>query len=312
MLAFIARVKTRAFLLAAVAVLLTGGAVAAGTAPAAIPGATHSSGAQRAPGGPHGLQRVLNVAQVAAAAQTCSSYAAAAGWANNGSLVTASAVCMAESGGEASVYHCDATGRDGAYPPVACAGVYDRGLWQLDSAGQSGTTDACAFDPQCNANAAYAVSGRGTNFAAWSVYANGGYARYAGDAREAVAALASGTVASGVLGVCLARWQYAGNAPVVTGSCGTGVRQQQWSILGGTIRRGQLCAAPASMAANAVVWLRRCNGLTWQQWAQSPTGQLRSTLTGECLSDPGGRRVPGAQVTVAPCAADPALTWWLP
>ena len=311
MLAFIVRVKTRALLLAAVAVLLTGGAVAAGTTPSAISGAAHSSGAHRAAASPHGMQRVLNAAQVAAAAQTCTSYAAAAGWANNGSLVTASAVCMAESGGQVSVYYCHATGHDGAYPPVACAGIYDRGLWQLDSAGQSGTADACAFTPQCNANVAYAVSGRGTNFAAWSVYANGGYARYVGDAQEAVSALVSGTVASGVLGVCLARRQYAGNAPVVTGSCGTGVRQQQWSILGGTIRRGQLCAAPASTAANAIVWLRWCDGLTWQQWTQSPTGQLRNTLTGECLSDPGGSRVPGTRVTVAPCAADPTLTWWL-
>src|SRR5450759_4637437 len=205
MLAFIVRVKTRALLLAAVAVLLTGGAVAAGTTPSAIPGAAHSSGAHQAPVSTHGMQRVLNAAQVAAAAQTCSSYAAAAGWANNGSLVTAIAVCMAESGGQASVYYCHATGRDGAY---------DRGLWQLDSAGQSGTTDACAFTPQCSANVAYAVSGRGTNFAAWSVYANGGYARYVGDAQKAATALASGTVASGMLGVCLARRQYAGNAPV--------------------------------------------------------------------------------------------------
>jgi hypothetical protein len=311
MLAFIVRVKTRALLLAVVAVLLTGGAVAAGTTPSAVPRAAHSTGVHQAPLGPHGMPGVLNAAQVAAAAQTCSSYAAAAGWANNGSLVTASAVCMAESGGRASVYYCEATGHDGAYPPVACPGVYDRGLWQLDSAGQSGTTDACAFTPQCNANAAYAVSHRGTNFAAWSVYAKGGYARYVGDAREAVSTLASGTVASGILGVCLARRQYAGNAPVVTGGCGTGVRQQQWSTLDGMIRRGQLCAAPASTAANAIVWLRWCDGLTWQQWTQSPTGQLRNTLTGECLSDPGGSRVPGTRVTVAPCAADPTLTWWL-
>jgi hypothetical protein len=311
MLAFIVRVKTRALLLAAVAVLLTGGAAAAGTARSVAPRAAHPSGAHRAPAGPHRLLGAANAARVAAAAQTCSSYAAAAGWANNGSLVTASAVCMAESGGQASVYYCEATGHDGAYPPVACRGHYDRGLWQLNSAGQPGTTDVCAFTPQCNANAAYAVSDRGTSFAAWSVYANGGYARYVGDAQEAVSALASGTVASGVLGVCLARRQYAGNAPVVSGLCGTGVPQQQWSTLGGTIRRGQFCAAPASAAASAIVWLRRCNGLTWQQWTQSPTGQLRNTLTGGCLSDPGGSLAPGTRVTVAPCAAGPALTWWL-
>src|ERR1700733_14794009 len=174
MLAFIVRLKTRAILrrpvvlglvvrgpvvrglvvrglvvLGAVAVLFAGIAAAAGITP--------------------------HPARVTSAAQTCISYAAAAGWANNGRLVPASAVCLAESGGQAAVYYCDATGHDGDYPPVKCPGVYDRGLWQLDSAGQSAVTDACAFAPQCNADAAYAVSAGGLSFAAWSVYVNGVY-----------------------------------------------------------------------------------------------------------------------------------------
>jgi Lysozyme like domain/Ricin-type beta-trefoil lectin domain len=308
MLAFIARLKTRAILrgpvvrgpvvrgpvivmLGAVVVLFSGTAAAAVITP--------------------------HAARVTSAAQSCTSYATAAGWANNGSLVTASAVCMAESGGQAAVYYCDATGHDGHYPPVKCSGVYDRGLWQLDSAGQSGVTDACAFAPQCNADAAYAVSAGGLNFAAWSVYVNGVYQSYTGAARAAVEALTSGTVASGVAGVCLARGQAAANAPVITGRCGTGAAQQQWSVpaapnaLAGTIRSGPLCVAPASAATYATVRLRRCDGLAWQQWTQSPAGQLRNVQTGECLRDPGGSLVPGAQVSVAPCAAYPAGTWWL-
>jgi hypothetical protein len=302
MLAFIVRLKPRAILpaalvLGAAAVLFTGAAPAAGTTP--------------------------HTAQVTLAAQTCASYATAAGWANNGSLVTASAVCMAESGGQAAVYYCDATGHDGDYPPVKCSGVYDRGLWQLDSAGQSGTTDVCAFAPQCNADAAYAVSARGLSFAAWSVYVNGVYTSYVGPARDAVEALTSGTVASGVAGVCLARGLETANAPVITGRCGTGAAGQQWgvpaatnvlagtTVLAGTIRSGPLCVAPASTVAGAAVRLRRCDGLAWQQWAQSAAGQLRNAQTGECLRDPGGSLVPGTQVTVAPCAAYPAGIWWL-
>jgi lysozyme-like protein/ricin-type beta-trefoil lectin protein len=301
--------------LGTVAVLFTSAAAAAGTTPQ--------------------IARVTSAAQVTPAAQTCASYATAAGWANNGSLVTASAVCMAESGGQAAVYYCDATGHDGDYPPVKCPGVYDRGLWQLDSAGQSAVTDACAFAPQCNADAAYVVSARGSSFAAWSVYVNGVYTSYVGAARDAVQALTSGTVASGVAGVCLARGPEAANAPVITGRCGTGAAGQQWgvpgaanlpagtnarpatnarlstNVLAGTIRSGPLCAAPASTAPDAAVRLRRCDGLAWQQWAQSATGELRNAQTGECLRDPGGSLVPGIQVTVAPCAAYPAGTWWL-
>jgi hypothetical protein len=316
MLAFIVRLKTRALFAAAVAVLITGGAAAAGTTPppasSAVPGTVASAGLHQVPPGPHGAHGLLSAARAASAAQTCAASATAAGWADNGSLVTASAVCVAESGGQASVYYCDATGKDGDYPPVDCSGIYDRGLWQLDSAGQSETTDACAFTAQCNADAAYGVSDRGTNFAPWAVYNSGDYTRYVADAQEAVGALASGTVTGGVLGACLARGQYAVNAPVVIGSCGSGAGQQQWSAVDGTIRSAQLCIAPASTIAGAGVRLRRCDGLTWQQWAQPAAGQLRNALTGECLSDPGGSLVPGTQVTIAPCAANPARTWWLP
>jgi hypothetical protein len=312
MLVFIVRREARAFLVAAVllaTVLLTTGAVlSAGAAVASTtPPSTAGSSSIMSPSSITGSSSITGPS----AAQTCASYATAAGWANNGSLVTASAVCMAESGGQASIYYCHATGQDRDYPPVHCSGIYDRGLWQLDSAGQSGTTDACAFAAQCNADVAYRVSDRGTSFAPWGVYGSGVYTRYVGDAHAAVDALASGTVASGVLGVCLARGQSAVNAPVIVGECGTGASQQQWSALGGTVRSGQLCIGPTSTAAYAGVRLRWCDGLAWQEWAQSPTGQLRNVQTGGCLRDPGGSQVPGTQVSTAPCAAYPMRTWWL-
>jgi Lysozyme like domain/Ricin-type beta-trefoil lectin domain len=313
MLAFIVRLKTRAIVLAAFAALLAGVPAAADTAaPHPPPAAARSSIAHHASLAPNGSHPRLNAAQALSAASTCAAHATAAGWPNNGSLVTASAVCIGESGGQPAVYYCDTTGQDGSYPPVSCAGIYDRGLWQLDSAGQAGTSDACAFEAQCNANAAYTVSARGRDFTPWAVYTSGDYASYVTAAQEAVRGLRSGTVTSAVLGACLARVRYAKNAPVVIGQCGTGARQEQWSARSGTIRAGQLCVAVASRAAYSRVRLRWCDGLTWQEWTPTGTGQLRNVLSGECLRDPAGGLAPGTQVTVAPCAADPMRTWWLP
>jgi hypothetical protein len=307
MLAFIVRLKTRATVLAAFAALLTGG-VAAASPVGPIPS---FSSHQQSPAS-RGLPVRLNAAQATSAAQQCASYATAAGWANNGSLVTASAVCVAESGGRPAVYYCDATGQDGVYPPVSCPGIYDRGLWQLDSAGQPGTSDGCAFDAQCNADAAYTVSARGRTFAAWATYTNGSYADYIRAAQLAVDSLRTGTVPSAVLGACLASARYAQNAPVVIGACGTGARQQQWTAPGHTIRSGNLCVAVASPAAYARIRMRWCDGLNWQEWTRSGTGQLRNALSGQCLRDPGGSLVAGSRVTVAPCAASARQTWWLP
>ena len=260
---------------------------------------------------PRGLGRILNARQAVTAAQACAGYATAAGWTNNGSLVTASAVCVAESGGRSAVYYCNPTGQDGYYPPVTCPGIYDRGLWQLDSAGLSGTSDACAFNAQCNANVAYTISGRGTNFAPWAVYTSGDYTDYVSAAQEAVAALRSGTVASAVAGVPGARGIRHERAAII-GRCGTGARQQQWSIGRHAVRGGHLCVAVASPSAYGNVRLRWCDGLTWQKWTALGTGVLRNALSGECLADPGGSLVPGTQVTVAPVRRASSRVWWLP
>src|SRR5690348_12892235 len=73
---------------------------------------------------PWGAAGALTPAQALSAAQACARHAGAAGFANNrrhgGNLVTAAAVCMAESGGRAHVYRCEATGAVGTYPPVNC------------------------------------------------------------------------------------------------------------------------------------------------------------------------------------------------
>ncbi|HUY44373.1 MAG TPA: ricin-type beta-trefoil lectin domain protein [Streptosporangiaceae bacterium] len=258
--------------------------------------------------------RILSAAQASSSAQACAGYATYAGWANtaqNGALVTASAICVAESGGQPTVYYCNPTGQDGYYPPVSCSGLYDRGLWQIDSQAWATITDACAFTARCNADAAYGISQSGSNFTPWATYTSGVYANYLSEAQSAVTTLRTGTVASGVVGVCLSRAKYAQDAPAITANCGNGTKEQ-WGISGTVIRDGIYCLAVASRASAANVWLRRCDGLAWQQWAPQGNGELRNVLSGRCLHDPGGTLTPGTQVTVGYCATVKARTWWLP
>jgi hypothetical protein len=261
------------------------------------------------------LGRVLSAAQASAAAQTCARYATAAGWVNSAptsALTTAAAICVAESGGQSTVYYCNPTGQDGYYPPVSCAGLYDRGLWQLDSQAWASISDACAFTALCNADGAYGISQEGLSFSPWATYTSGAYTRYLTDVQAAVAAMHTGTVPSGVLGVCLSRRAYAAGAPALTASCGTGAKRQQWQLAGPVIRDGKLCLTAGSAAKAASVVLRPCGRSRAQQWVPLSGGRLRNSLAGRCLRDPGNSVTAGTPVNVGSCTTARSRIWWLP
>jgi Lysozyme like domain len=100
-------------------------------------------------------------------------------------LVTAIAVAMAESSCDP-----DATNTNG--PTAGCPnGSVDRGLWQINSCYHSEVSAACAFDPQCNADAAYRISSGGSDWTQWSTYNSGAYRQYLDDAAAAVDRLGS-------------------------------------------------------------------------------------------------------------------------
>jgi len=259
--------------------------------------------------------RILNARQAVTAAQACAGYATYAGWTNNSShsdLVTASAICMAESGGQPTVYYCNPTRKDGYYPPVTCSGVYDRGLWQIDNQAWASITNTCAFTAKCNADGAYAISQNGTSFSPWATYTSGTYSSYLSVAQTAITALRGGTVPSGVAGVCLSRAAYAQDAAVITSTCGSGAGRQQWHIGRHAVRDGKYCLAVASPSATAAAHLRRCNGSPYQQWTALGNGLLRNTLAGRCLRDPNSTVTPGTQVNVGSCVAAASRVWWLP
>ncbi|GAB3896785.1 hypothetical protein GCM10029964_078680 [Kibdelosporangium lantanae] len=90
-------------------------------------------------------------------------------------FVTAVAVAMAES-------RCDPLAR-GSNP-----GSVDRGLWQINDYYHPEVSDACAYDAQCNANAAYRISDGGTDWTQWSTYQSKAYRQFLDDARAAIGA----------------------------------------------------------------------------------------------------------------------------
>jgi hypothetical protein len=121
-------------------------------------------------------------ASSSAAADLCATVASRAGFSGD-RLVTAVAVGMGES-----------SCRPGAYltngPTKGCPnGSVDRGLWQINSCWHPSVSKGCAYDAQCNANAAHRISSGGANWKPWVAYTNGRYKSYLDEARAAVARL---------------------------------------------------------------------------------------------------------------------------
>src|SRR6185312_15852567 len=93
----------------------------------------------------------------ATGADLCAQVGYNAGFRGN-PLVTAVAVAMAESRCNPSAYAYN--GASGDCP----SGSTDRGLWQINNCYHPTVGDTCAYDPQCNANAAYSISGAGSSW----------------------------------------------------------------------------------------------------------------------------------------------------
>jgi hypothetical protein len=112
-------------------------------------------------------------------ADLCAQVANQAGF-NGGYLVLAVAVALAES-------RCVPSAVNTNGPTSGCSGgSRDRGLWQINDCYHPSVTDACAFTPQCNADAAFSISSGGVNWHPWSTYNNGLYTAWLDDAQAAV------------------------------------------------------------------------------------------------------------------------------
>lgn len=88
-------------------------------------------------------------------------YAAAAGFQGN-SLITATAIAMAESSGRTDV--------------INASGAV--GLWQILMSAHPQWTQAQLMDPYTNAKAAFQISNGGSNWSPWVTYTNGAYKQF--------------------------------------------------------------------------------------------------------------------------------------
>jgi hypothetical protein len=100
-------------------------------------------------------------------------------------LTTAVAVALAESGGDPR-----------AHNPVPPDNSY--GLWQINMIGALGPDRRHQFhldankelyDPETNAEAAFAISGKGNSFQPWTTFTSGAYKSHLDEARKGVKAL---------------------------------------------------------------------------------------------------------------------------
>lgn len=105
------------------------------------------------------------------------------GWRSD-AQVTAVAISYCESNG----FHTEAENENplsGDCPK----GSMDRGLWQINDCYHPSVTKACAFDPVCNAKAAYAIyrtdkARGGSGFRPWACYTSGLYAKHLATSRQ--------------------------------------------------------------------------------------------------------------------------------
>jgi hypothetical protein len=110
-------------------------------------------------------------------ADLCAQVGYNAGFRGNGLLIAVE-VGMAESGCVAS-----------KTSPPNSDGTVDRGLWQINSVAHREVSNSCAYDAQCNADAAYQISSGGSSWSQWSTYNDGSYRNFATVSQAAITRL---------------------------------------------------------------------------------------------------------------------------
>jgi Lysozyme like domain/Ricin-type beta-trefoil lectin domain len=309
----------RSLLSALAIVTLAGGAAAWLSAPASAAGHPAAHASLRGPAIRPAVH--LTGAALAAAADQCAAWATDAGFTNNGyaagSLTTAVAVALAESGCNTAACHDNTTGLSCTQKTETPGDSIDRGPWQLNNKTPDAVADACAYQGPCAAQDAYVhVSTLGTYFARWVQYSQGTYASQLWYAQQAVNALRQGTVGSSVNGSCLAYPLDRRGAKARTANCGTAA-PKIWKLAGSTLRTsGGLCLTATSSSHTAAVELARCTRSSLESWQTRGGGQLYNAGARRCLSDQtplsAGGSLPGVVLDTASCAGTQGDGWFLP
>jgi hypothetical protein len=308
----------RALILPAVAGLLL---AMAGVAVATTP-PTHPAAVPAAEG--PGLRAPADSIS-ATAAQTCAAVAAKAGFsyarsvAGYPQMVVAVAVAMAESSCNPSAEY------------VNSNGCVDRGLWQIDNCAHPNVSDTCAYQTQCNADAAYTISTEGTDWSPWSTYESGVWENYISDADAAVSGFVIQLKDQGD-GTCLdADSADVGNGgKIFQWTCNSSDNYQRWQVIDAypdnpvlkNVGAGTCLDADGAAAGNAdPIFQWTCNSKdSAQQWWFGGSGDLNTngnadaTLhswgDGTCLDGDGTDSGNGAPIFQWTCSSSDSFQRW--
>jgi hypothetical protein len=207
------------------------------------------------------------------------------------SVVVAVAIGLAESSCNPAAEYTD---------PNGCE---DRGLWQIDSCAWPSVTDACAYQVQCNGNAAWNISDKGMNWTPWSTYTSGAWKAYVPDARAVLSRITL-TLSGQAAGKCLATKPGGdGNgAAVQLQACDSGNRHLQWTVIRGgsganpvlkNVASGKcLDAKPGDGVNGGVIrqWTCNATGDPHQRWRVNGNGELNTDGHAEALLQNVGSR----------------------
>jgi hypothetical protein len=259
------------------------------------------------------------------AAQVCASVAAKAGFSYSRSvagypqMVVAVAIAMAESSCNPSAQL------------VNTNGCIDRGLWQIDNCAWPNVNDTCAYQIQCNADAAYNISADGTNWGPWSTYNSGAWRNYISNADAAVSGIAFQLKSQGD-GTCLDAdaSNVANGGKIFQWACNSSDNYQRWELIDTypnnpilkNVGSGTCLDADASDTGNyGKIFQWACNSSDhYQQWTFGGSGELNtngnadSTLhsvgAGTCLDADGSAHNNGSPVFQWTCSGSDSFQRW--
>lgn len=318
---------------AAVAALGTAAASGAWAAPSA-PTAPTSFSTSAAPGGPLASENpgsATPAADLSSAAVTlCVRSAAKAGFSFNDTVATplgrepqivvAVSIAMAESSCDPKAVFHDPDGSE------------DRGLWQINNRAWPSVSDKCAFDAQCNADAAWKISAKGTTWTPWSTFNNGAWERFVSTAKAAVTGGFTVELRDQKAGTCLAAEvdQAHNGGTVFQQACKSGEGREQWTVVDTLgqlpILRNDathLCldVDPSQLRNGGKVYQWACDrSAQGEQWWFRGSGRfnadgraeagLKNEKSARCLSVDGKDPKPGGAVVQQSCDGGAAYQLW--
>jgi hypothetical protein len=269
-------------------------------------------------------------------AQVCAKVAAKAGFSFNNTIstpagtypviVVAVAIGLAESS-------CNPSAQGDNGPTSGCgSGSVDRGLWQINNCYHSEVSDSCAYQVQCNADAAFNISAKGYDWTPWSTYNSGAFGGQISTAEAAVYGY-SFQLKDHANGTCLdADSTDVGNGgKVFQWACNSSDSYQQWKVVGSVghlpilqnVGTGTCLDADATDVGNGgKIFQWACSQSdTHQQWWFYGSGQyntngnadagVRSQGTGTtCLDADGTNKANGAPIFQWSCNQSDAAQQW--